>query len=167
MKRAITLALIFLSASCAHTPSPPDAVPGRIAVVADTKSPYWKSWINHYVPKGVNDYAHYQIVDGSRDAPYKLVIRVVNADSYISEFSTDRYGAEVNYRTRVEVEAVFLDENSRSVWSWSGWADFSSGEKSMKKIAKMLGEAMSKGGLLVPSYYTSASPTKTNTKADW
>jgi hypothetical protein len=84
----------------------------------------------------------------------------VNADSYVSGFSANTYGAGVNYRTRVEVEAAFVDQNNRSVWSWSGWADYNSGEKSMKKIAKMLGEAMSKEGLLVPSYYTSTSQTK-------
>lgn len=160
MKRAIVLALLLLVASCAHTPPPPDAVPGRISVVAVTKSPYWRSWINHYVPRGVNDYAHYQIVDGSKDTPYRLVVRVVGSDSYISGFSTNAYGARANYRTRVEVEAEFLDQNNRSVWSWSGWADYNSGEKSMKKIAKLLGAAMSKNGLLVPSYYTSISQEK-------
>ena len=160
MKRAIVLTLLLLTASCAHTPPPPDAVPGRISVVADTKSPYWRSWINHYVPRGVNDYAHYQIVDGSRDTPYRLVVRVVNSDSYISGYSANTYGARANYRTRVEVEAEFLDKNNRSVWSWSGWADYNSGEASMKKIAKMLGAAMSKDGLLAPSYYTLTSQEK-------
>ena len=159
MNRAIVLALLLLSTSCVHTP-PPDAVPGRISVVADTKSPYWRSWINHYVPRGVNDYAHYPIVDGSRDAPYRLVVRVVNADSYISGFSVNTHGAKAKYRTKIEVEAEFLDQNNRSVWSWSGWADEKSGEKSMKKIAKMLGAVMSKNGLLAPSYYTLTSQAK-------
>lgn len=160
MKLAIVLILLLLSASCTHTPPPLDAVPGRISVVADTKSPYWRTWIYHYIPRGVNDRAHYQIVDGSKDAPYKLVVRVVNAESYISGFSTGQYGGRAYYRTRVEVEVDFLDSNNHSVWSWSGWASYNSGKKAMKRIAKLLGVAMLKEGLLEPSYYTLTSLKK-------
>lgn len=158
--KTVVLTITLLTVSCVHIPPPPGAIPGRITVVTDTNSPYWRSWINHYVPRGVNDYAHYQIVDGNNDAPYKLLVHIVNADSYISGYSANRYGASANYRTRLEVEVMFLDQNSHSIWSWSGWADYDSGAQSMKKIAKRLGKAMSEEGLLVPSYYPTTAHVK-------
>jgi len=157
MKKAILLIFLLLNLACAAHMPPPDAIPGRISVVTDTKSPYWKSWINHYIPRGVNDYAHYKIVDGSNEAPYKLNVSVLNANSYVSGIS-DKGG--VNYRTMVEVEAELLDQDNHEIWSWAGWADYYSGAASMKAIAKMIGKEMSKAGLLKPSYYVTTIQTK-------
>ncbi len=159
MKLAVVPLLLVLSASCASTHNQViDGVPGQIVVVAETDSPYWRSWINLYIPRGLNDYARYQIATASGDASYKLAIRLVNADSRPSGFSAYQYGATINYQTMVEVEAVFLDPGNRSVWSWSGWANSGSGAQSMKRIAKMLGKAMADAGLLAPSYYKSVLP---------
>jgi len=162
MKQSIFGVLLLLVSACTHIPPPPDAVPGRIAVVADTKSPYWGSMINNYVPKGINDYAHYPIVDGSKDAPYKLVVRILSADSYISGFIGGEYSTTAMYRTKVEVEAELLDQNYRSVWSWSGWANYDSGARAVWAIAKLIGKEMAAKGLLVPSYYTVNSENSNN-----
>lgn len=157
MKRAIVLLFLALSISCARTNRQVvGAVPGQIAVVAETDSPYWRYWIRFYVPRGVNDYAHYQIATAAGDAPYKLVVRLVGASSRASGVRGDRYGATINYQTMAEVEVVFLGPGDRKVWSWSGWADSGSGAQSMKMVAKMLGKAMVEAGLLAPSYYKPA-----------
>ena len=157
MKRLVVLLLVLPSIAWAQKQFPPSlvSISGRISVIADTTSPYWKSLINTYIPRGVNKIARYPIIAGSIDAPYKLVVKVVNADTYISGISGNEHHANVKYRTRVEVEVNFLDMNNKIVWTWSGWADYSSANRSMSKIAKMLGQDMSKDGLLEPSYYTS------------
>jgi hypothetical protein len=149
---------LSLFIACAHTPPPPDAVPGRLSVVANTNSPYYRTLIDNYIPKGVNDYAGFNIVDDLDSAPYRLVIQIVNADSYVSGYSANMYGGGFNYRTRLEVEANFYNPNNRIVWSWSGWADYGSANKSMKAIAKMVGKQMQKDGLLAPIYYRPDPP---------
>lgn len=150
---ALAIALTSLALYGCASPPPPNAVPFRISVVSETRSPYWTSVINSSVPSGLNKRARYKIATPRIGAPYKLHVKIYDVDSYVTGHSFTYGGTSTHYRTKVEVEAALFDQHGKEQWSWSGWADYGSAEKSMKAIAKMMASDMYKNGKLSPPYY--------------
>lgn len=141
---------------------PPGAVPGRIALVADTQSPYWNSLIQKYVPARFNYFAGYKIIDGSPDAPFKLKVWILNADKQVSGFTAPDFifGTSVRTKTKVEIKAVLLDQNNNEVTSWAYWDEDSSEDTSINALATSMAKAFRNAGFLAPSFYTSRMPAQ-------
>lgn len=149
----LVLFTIMLLVGCAHKP-PEGAVPGRISINSLNNTPYQTSWINHYVPRGINDYAHYPIVDESRDAPYVLNINILSSNSNIVGFTPSYSGTNVVYRVRIEYQVAFSDMDGKIVWTHTGWAEHNSESNAIYVMAKIIGREMANAGLLKPSYFT-------------
>jgi hypothetical protein len=157
---SVLLAVIALY-SCAHK-APDGAVPGRITVSSVNNSPYQTTWINHYVPKGINDYAYYPIVDGSNDAPYILGVTILNSNSNVAGFTPTYSGTKVVYRVRIEYQASLSDFTGKNVWTRTGWAEHNSESNAIYTMAKGIGKAMAEDGLLDPGYYSTEAMMERN-----
>lgn len=135
---------------------PPGAVPGRISLVADTQSPYWSSLINNNLPSRFNYLAGYKIIDGSADAPFKLVVRILSADKQVSGYSHNFLdGTIVRTKTKIEIKAALLDRNNNEVSAWAHWCEDESEDYCLKVLMTQMAYAFRNAGVFAPSFYTS------------
>ena len=146
----VTFTCLFVLSSCMSLlPAPEGAIPGQISVTIEAASPYWRIELAKYFPKALNDYAHYEIVNGSNNSPFLLKVKLINTDSFLS--GVEKNG-DVSYKTRVEVSYQLEERKSGAiVWSGEAWASHGNGAKA---IAKTVASKMEKEGLLKPAYYS-------------
>jgi len=143
------ICLFFLSSCMYLLPAPEGAIPGQLSVAIDAASPYWRIELTKYFPKAINDYARYDIVTGSNNAPFLLKVKLIDANSFLAGVA--KHGG-VSYETRVEV-AYQLEERKTGTIVWSGEA-WASNDNGAKAIAKTVADKMEKEGLLKPAYYS-------------